>query len=96
MFCQDYNGSEWQETSAREECAARHASPAALKAAKNSYEGAGGIYDTRSCANRDDSPAISGTCVFHCGDTDEKLWHVSGDIDPRMTKGCDLFVPANE
>jgi len=96
MFCQDYNGSGWNEAAAREECAARHASQDALKAAKNRYEGAGGIYDQRSCTDRPDSPPISGTCVFHCGTPDEKLWNVSGMLDPRMTKGCDLFVPANE
>jgi hypothetical protein len=92
LFCQDYSGAGWGAENAQAECANRHASIDALKAAKNRYEGAGGIYVASACTDRDDTPAISGTCVFHCQADDETLWHVSGAVDPRMTKGCDLFV----
>jgi hypothetical protein len=92
MFCQDYSGSEWQPAAARQECSARHASRAALAAAANRYEGAGGDFSTSACADRDDAPPISGTCVFHCRAADETLWHISGAVDPRMTRGCDLFI----
>ena len=93
MFCQDFSGPNWNRDSAQEECGQRHASPDALQASKNSYFGAGGIYSTVSCADRDDTPPISGTCVFHCQKADETLWHVSGSSDPQMTRGCELFVP---
>jgi len=93
MFCQDYSGADWNPASAREECARRHASVDALRAAKNRYAGAGGLFTPQSCTDRDDAPAISGSCVFHCRQPDETLWHVTGPTDPRMTRGCDLFVP---
>jgi hypothetical protein len=93
MFCQDYSGTDWNPGSAQDECGQRHASADALRAAKNRYAGTGGLFSTRGCANRDDKLALSGTCVFHCRQPDETLWHVTGPIDPRMTRGCDLFVP---
>lgn len=92
LYCQDYSGAEWTAETAAQECAARHASRAALAAAKNRYEGAGGIFAPEACATRRDAPAIAGTCVFHCNAGDETLWHIGGAIDPRMTKGCDLFI----
>ncbi len=92
MFCQDYSGPGWTRATAAEECARRHASAAALRAAANRYAGAGGIFSPASCAEREDAAAIDGTCVFHCGEADETLWHVAGTVDPRMTRGCDLFV----
>jgi hypothetical protein len=92
-FCQDYSGADWNPDSAREECSRRHASADALRAAKNRYAGVGGLYSSRSCTDRVDAPTISGTCVFHCQEPDETLWHVTGPTDPRMTRGCDLFVP---
>lgn len=92
MFCQDYSGSEWQPASAQQECGARHASREALSAAANRYEGAGGDFSTSACAERDDAPPITGTCVFHCRSGDETLWQISGTVDPRMTRGCDLFI----
>ena len=91
-FCQDYSGQGWTDETAREECAKRHASPAALAAAENRYAGAGGVWRSESCDSRADSPTINGTCVFHCRQPDETLWHVGGAIDPQMTRGCDLFV----
>jgi hypothetical protein len=93
MFCQDYSGAGWNTDSAQEECARRHASADALRAVKNRYAGKGGLFSKRGCADRDDSPSINGTCVFHCRQPDETLWHVTGPTDPRMTRGCDLFVP---
>ena len=92
MFCQDYSGSEWTSNTAQKECAGRHASPGALKAAKNRYEGAGGVFSDDACATRTDTETIAGTCVFHCKAGDETLWHITGAVDPRMTKGCDLFI----
>ncbi len=92
MFCQDYSGPGWTPATAAEECARRHASAAALRDADNRYAGAGGIFSRESCAEREDAAAIEGTCVFHCGQADETLWHVAGAIDARMTRGCDLFV----
>lgn len=95
-FCQDYSGSGWSPDTARTECDKRHASAAALRAAKNRYAGAGGNFSTKNCAARDDAPAIVGTCVFHCRRPDETLWQVAGAIDPRMTRGCDLFLRGTE
>lgn len=92
MFCQDYSGPGWTRAAAAEECARRHASAAALRAAENRYAGAGGVFSPASCAQRDDAVPIDGTCVFHCGQADETLWHIAGAVDPRMTRGCDLFV----
>ncbi|MGI9341787.1 MAG: hypothetical protein ACR2QV_02990 [Gammaproteobacteria bacterium] len=96
MFCQDYSGPAWSPDTARAECDQRHASAAALRAAENRYAGAGGRFSTKNCAARDDAPAIVGTCVFHCRRPDETLWHVAGAIDPRMTRGCDLFLRGSE
>lgn len=93
VFCQDYSGAEWTSASAREECARRHASEAALQAAENRYAGAGGIFSGASCEQRTDAPDLNGACVFNCRRADETLWHISGPADPRMTRGCDLFVP---
>jgi hypothetical protein len=92
LYCQDYSGAEWAAPAAQKECASRHATRAALAAAKNRYEGAGGVYAAAACATRGDAPAIAGTCVFHCNAADETLWHLGGTVDPRMTKGCDLFL----
>lgn len=92
LFCQDYSGSDWNTESAQQECAARHASKAALAEAKNRYEGQGGVFRTSACDNRPDAPDIAGTCVFHCRAGDETLWHFAGPVDPRMTRGCDLFI----
>ncbi len=93
MFCQDYSGGGWSRAAAQEECTQRHASVAALRAAKNRYAGAGGLFNASSCSDRDDAPDLNGTCVFHCQQPDETLWHVTGPTDPRMTRACDLFVP---
>jgi len=92
MFCQDYSGAQWNTDTAQAECGDRHASKAALAAVKNRYDGDGGIFSPQSCADRPDSPHIAGTCVFNCKAGDETLWHVTGAIDPRMTRGCDLFI----
>lgn len=92
LYCQDYSGAEWTPAAAQQECAARHASRQALTAAKNRYEGAGGVFATAACADRTDAPAIAGSCVFHCNAGDETLWHIGGAVDPRMTQGCDLFI----
>ncbi len=92
FFCQDYSGSAWTVASAQAECAKRHASKAALRAAKNRYEGTGGIYRPRACDQRDDAPAISGTCVFHCQAPDETLWHVNGPVGGPVNKACSLFI----
>jgi hypothetical protein len=91
-FCQDYSGTDWNTESAQKECSARHASKAALAEVQNRYEGNGGVFSSSACAERTDAPDISGTCVFHCRAGDETLWHVNGPVDPRMTRGCDLFV----
>ncbi len=93
MFCQDYSGSGWNRSSAQEECSQRHAGIDALRAAKNRYAGAGGLFSTSSCAERGNTPPLNGTCVFHCRKPDETLWHVTGPTDPRMTRACDLFGP---
>jgi hypothetical protein len=92
MFCQDYSGAQWNTDTAQAECGNRHASKAALAVVKNRYDGDGGIFSPQSCADRPDSPHIAGTCVFNCKAGDETLWHVTGAIDPRMTRGCDLFI----
>lgn len=93
MFCQDFSGSSWTHDAAKDECGIRHASREALQATKNRFVGTGGIYSEDSCDDRDDTAAITGTCVFHCGKPEETLWQVSGTIDPLMTRGCELFVP---
>jgi len=95
MFCQDYSGNEWNTASAQQECSARHASKAALAEVENRYAGKGGVFSASACTDRTDATDISGTCVFHCQAGDETLWHISGAIDPRMTRGCDLFIERN-
>jgi len=98
MFCQDYSGSQWNEESTRRACAERHASPEAQVEAGNRYAGAGGIYSQQACADRIDSELAAGTCVFHCGDADETLWHTPAtDADSpaamaMMTRACDLYI----
>jgi hypothetical protein len=92
LFCQDYSGEGWKADAAQLECGSRHASRAALKAADNRYVGAGGVFSDEPCSARADAPPVSGTCVFHCQAADETLWQVSGAIDPRMTRGCDLLL----
>lgn len=97
MFCQDYTGSQWTEQTAREACAKRHASPEALKAAASRYEGKGGVFESRNCAARQ---AIESTCVFHCNDSDENMWHDVGSTSDKplpvsaamMSKACDLYI----
>jgi hypothetical protein len=97
-FCQDYSGSGWDHSGAREECSKRHASPEALAAVDSKYEGLGGIYDSLSCDTRDDSPSPVGTCVFHCNASDETLWHTldAADTGPAATdmmrRACDLYI----
>jgi hypothetical protein len=98
-FCQDYSGSRWTNESARAECGRRHASPEALRAAANRYAGAGGIFSELGCAERRDRPALTGTCVFHCRQPDETLWHTleppagAAAASAMMTRACDLFLP---
>jgi len=101
-YCQDYSGPEWKLESARQECGKRHASPEALKAAANRYAGAGGLFSDASCRERPEQLPLAGTCVFHCKQPDEALWHPlataagdasSGAAGAMMSKACDLFVP---
>lgn len=92
MFCTDFSGTGWSDATARAECGKRHASRAALQAASNRYEGTGGIYSPSGCAARADAPAIAGTCVFHCNETDEVLWQVAGDANAMMSRACDLYL----
>ena len=105
-YCQDYSGPEWTLDSARQECGKRHASPEALKAAANRYAGAGGLFSDASCRSRDEQLPLAGTCVFHCKQPDEALWHplksgdgnvssgaANGAASAMMSKACDLFVP---
>jgi hypothetical protein len=97
LVCQDYSGVAWTAEAAQAECARRHASRAALQAAKNRYEGAGGLWRDGSCAARDDAPARSGTCVFQCGEPDETLWHLPGQSAApaaALARFCKVFVPA--
>jgi len=97
-FCQDYSGAGWDAAAARDECGRRHASPEALAAADSKYAGLGGIYNPLSCAERGDSPAPVGTCVFHCNAADETLWHTldraatGPAASTMMRRACDLFV----
>lgn len=92
MFCTDFSGAGWTDATARAECGKRHASPAALQAAGNRYEGAGGIYSRTGCAARSDAPAIAGTCVFHCNESDEVLWQVADGAGAMMNRACDLYI----
>lgn len=92
MFCTDFSGTGWSDTTARAECGKRHASRTALQAARNRYEGAGGIYSPEGCAARADAPAIAGTCVFHCNETDEVLWQVADGPNAMMNRACDLYI----
>ncbi len=92
FFCQDYSGSAWTAAAAQAECSKRHASKQALRDAKNRYEGSGGIYRSAACDQRDDVPAITGTCVFHCQAADETLWHINGPVGGPVNKACSLFI----
>jgi hypothetical protein len=98
MYCQDYSGPDWAVATAQAECGNRHASPEALRASDNRYDGAGGIYSAASCTERDDVPPLAGTCVFRCNDGDEALWHVTGSgtstpgAAQMMSRACDLFI----
>lgn len=100
-FCQDYSGPDWTYASARAECGKRHASPEALRAAANRYAGTGGIFSDGSCAAREDKQPLAGTCVFHCRQPDETLWHPLGPAGggengaaagAMMGRACDLFI----
>lgn len=93
MFCQDYSGAGWTETTAREACGQRHASADDLLAAGNRHNGAGGIYRAETCELRDDAPEITATCVFNCRAEDESLWQASGPADAMMSRACDLYLP---
>ncbi|MEC9375039.1 MAG: hypothetical protein VYA80_01555 [Pseudomonadota bacterium] len=87
QFCQDYSGTDWTETTAREDCDIRHSTLDAWNAKSGSYDGGGGIFSSDSCAERNviseaiASPvnqaesAYQGTCVFRCNTPDESLWH---------------------
>lgn len=94
QFCQDYSGSGWNETTAREDCTIRHPSQAAWNEGSDNYTGIGGIYNTASCADRGaveesrNEPVnipdsiYAGTCVFRCNTADEVLWH---QLSPMAT-----------
>ena len=86
-ICTDYSGSGWTSETASAQCSERHATEAAWLAANRKYTGIGGIFSTKSCAERDaisearrppvevaDTGAF-GTCVFRCNHGDETLWH---------------------
>ncbi len=99
MFCQDYTGPGWNAATAREACARRHASEAALKAAGSGYEGSGGSYAAQSCAQRADSGELGGTCVFNCGTGEETTWRQSGAgrlpasaAATMLARACDLYI----
>ena len=98
MVCQDYSGTAWTQTAARQECGKRHASREALEAAGKRYEGAGGAWADGSCATRSDAPTRAGTCVFQCGAEDETLWHLPEGAGDAATLGrfCKVFVPAGQ
>jgi hypothetical protein len=86
-FCADYSGSGWTETTARKECAQRHATKAAWLGKQRAYGGDGGIFSAESCAERGATAEVRrepfnladsgdyGTCVFRCNQGDESLWH---------------------
>jgi len=100
QLCQDYSGSGWSETTAREDCAIRHATKEIWDSASKEYSGGGGIFSSQSCIDRGaDTEATRtpvnmadseyrGTCVFRCNTPDEALWHqltpMAGDPDGRM------------
>jgi len=99
-FCQDYTGPEWNRKAVRRECGKRHASPEALAKAANRYEGKGGRYSRKACAERKDSAPLGGTCVFNCRLPGETLWRTRGDSQPAepaaagmMARACDLYIP---
>jgi hypothetical protein len=100
LVCQDYSGGDWTREKAQQECGRRHASQAALAAAGQRYQGAGGTWADGSCESRDDAPPRLGTCVFRCADGDETLWHLPGsDADaggqaPGAARFCEAYVPA--
>lgn len=100
-FCQDYSGANWTVGKARADCGKRHASPEALRAAGSRYEGAGGVFSGSSCEQREDHAPHAGTCVFHCRQPDETLWHTlqgepgsegGGAAGSMMSRACDLFL----
>jgi len=99
-FCQDFSGPAWTLQSARAACSERHATRSDWLAAERRYAGDGGSYSSSSCADRDPGPdAFQGTCVFHCNEPDEALWHVIGSAtDGQQVRGieraCDLYLPA--
>lgn len=98
-FCQDFSGPEWSPESARATCGERHATEADWITMDRSYAGQGGVYSPLSCADRDpEIEPFHGTCIFHCNQPDEALWHVlrtsSGGTEVRgMDRACDLFLP---
>ena len=97
LFCKDYTGNAWEVATVREECSQRHASAAALTAAKNRYEGTGGIYSDLPCHERNDVPNMVSSCVFNCTASDEAVWHsmdppASGAGAGMMSRACDLYV----
>jgi len=99
MFCEDYNGPGWTADSARAACGRRHASAAALRAAGGRYEGTGGLYSERPCAERTDQPVITTTCVFNCGRPRESAWQLSGELpggSAMLDKACDLVIDRRE
>ena len=83
-----------------QECSKRHDSKAALSAAKNRYQGSGGIYAASRCAERDDIDSIHSSCVFNCQAADEAIWHSTEVINnsagaAMMNKACDLYILHN-
>jgi hypothetical protein len=98
-FCQDFSGPGWTSDSARATCDERHATEADWIAMDRSYAGGGGIYSPLSCKNREPKiESLYGTCIFHCNQPDEALWHVLGTSDGGtevrgMDRACDLFLP---
>ena len=94
MYCEDYNGEGWSPDSARAACGRRHASREALQAVDNRYEGSGGVFSSLACRDRDDAPAITGSCVFNCGTRNETTWQVTGPANAMLDKACDLYLPA--
>jgi hypothetical protein len=99
QFCQDYSGSDWTESTAREDCAIRHPTLTAWNEGSDNYSGGGGIFNTASCADRDAVAAVArepvnlpdgeylGTCVFRCNTPNEVLWHqlTPSSVDPDGT-----------
>jgi len=99
-FCQDFSGPAWTSESAKAACGGRHATRSDWIAAERRYAGDGGLYSPSSCAARKlDADKLHGTCVFHCNEPDEALWHIVGPATGEhqvegIERACDLFVPA--